>query len=155
MKIGIVNGNRKLNLNIKDETLHIKLIETDTDEIFDILILNKRVDFDAKKLLDLGSKKTLVLINCDEYESFGAFKNILLITYGMNNKSCVTLSSISHNKIQLCIQRNLLALNNKIVEEQEICIDIPNGEKFLDEVIFFAAANILIYGDANNLSRWF
>ena len=155
MKIGLINGDCNLKFNLKDKNIHIKLITKDTDEKFDILIFNKPINFLAKKLFDTKNQKIFVLVNSDEYESFDAFKNIFLITYGINNKSCVTVSSIAQNRIQLCIQRNLFTLNNKIVEEQEFSINVKNGEKFLDELMFLATVNVLIFGDTNNLSKWF
>lgn len=155
MKIGIINGDDGLKLKIKAENVHIKLIHEDTPEKFDIIIFNKRMNFIPEKLLALEDKKKYVLVNMDEYKSFCAFANTFLITYGMNNKSCVTLSSIQQNKIQIYIQRNLAALNGKIIEEQEFGIEIKNGEKILDELMFFAAANVLFYADINNLSKWF
>lgn len=153
MKIGLINDNRKLNLKIKD--IHIVLIDKDISDKFDILIFNKPMNFIAKNLLAIQNKKTFVLVNSDEYKSFGAFKNIFLITYGINNKSCITVSSIQQNKIQLCIQRNLTALNGKVIEEQEFSIEIENADKFIDEAMFLVTANILVFGNTNNLYKWF
>ena len=157
MTIGLISD--KLNLfrepNNEINNINIKLIDHDISQKFDILVFNKPSKFIPKNLLISQNNKTFVLINSDEYKSFYAFKNIFLITYGLNNKSSVTISSIGQNKIQLCIQRSFITINKKIIEEQEFSIKIKNGEKYLDEILFLAISNILIFGDTKNLSNWF
>lgn len=151
MKIGIINGDESLKIKIKDKNVHIKLVQNDTDENFDILIFNKQINFIPHKLLN----HKYVLINIDEYKSFNTFSNIFLITYGMNNKASITASSIERDKLQICVQRNLAALNGKIIEEQEFGLQLKNIDKILYQAMSLAATNILFYGDTNNLLKWF
>lgn len=156
MRLGIVNGDDHSLISIKDKNVHTFFINNDLNHPFDFLVFNKKIVFHTNNLLACHSlNNNYVLINTDVYDSFAQFANSFLITYGMNNKACITASSVNDNNIQICIQRNLLALNHNIIEEQEFSIALPNADSFLYQIMYLSAANVLYYGDTNHLNLWF
>ena len=71
-------------------------------------------------ILELKPNSFLIM-NPDQKEILADAANShgILITYGFNNKVCVTASSVMENEIQICIQRDLPTLSGKSVEQQE------------------------------------
>ena len=61
------------------------------------------------------------IMNPDQKDilAYAANSRGLIITYGFNNKVCVTASSVMENEIQICVQRDLPTLSGKSVDQQE------------------------------------
>ena len=55
-------------------------------------------------------------------------KNSNVITFGFNHKSTVNVSSISEEKIVICVQREIKSFKNKSIEPQELTI--KNEEEY-------------------------
>ncbi|MDR1912907.1 MAG: hypothetical protein LBQ68_00280 [Clostridiales bacterium] len=89
----------------------------------------------------------IVLINPEnkEFLPLVASWRGLLITYGFNNKVCVTVSSVSDKDLQICIQRELPSLNNKIQEQQEFCV-AADMERYSAESVLAAITASLAAG---------
>lgn len=68
-----------------------------------------------------------------------------IITYGLNHKSTITISSISDDNVLISLQRNIENIEGKTVEMEEISIrkDIYNTFKIEDFMVIFAI--LLIY----------
>ena len=49
-----------------------------------------------------------------------------IITYGLNQKATVTVSSITEDRVMACLQRNIEDINNNIIEVQEFIIEDHN-----------------------------
>lgn len=47
-----------------------------------------------------------------------------IITYGLNQKSTITASSISEDNVIICLQRNIKNINSKIIEANEFNIKL-------------------------------
>ena len=69
--------------------------------------------------------------------------DITIITYGFNSKATITASSVNENEILLCIQRNILNLNKKLIEPQEINIYTKTQNKHIEMAVFCI---MLLYG---------
>ena len=89
--------------------------EIDILVIEDKIIKNKNLE-----LLCNHSKYILVQDNVNLNIKLKNEANI--ITFGFNHKSTVTISSISEEKVIICIQRKMKSLRNNLIEPQEMII---------------------------------
>ena len=89
--------------------------EIDILVIEDKIIKNKNLE-----LLCNHSKYILVQDNVNLNIKLKNEANI--ITFGFNHKSTVTISSISEEKVIICIQRKIKSLRNNLIEPQEMII---------------------------------
>jgi hypothetical protein len=71
----------------------------------------------------------------------------LVITYGFNNKVCVTASSVMDNEMQICIQRDLPTLNGAHLEQQEFSVAVDTLER--DPLNLLAALAALMVSNAD------
>jgi len=85
------------------------------------------------------------IINPDQKDILACATNSqsLLITYGFNNKVCVTASSVMENEIQICVQRELPTLSGGLVEQQEFGIE-ADTEKHSSEILLAAISAALV-----------
>lgn len=89
--------------------------------IVDFVILNKNKNI-RKRTYNINCK--ILIINTDLFlSSFSYKKANYIITVGLNNHSCVTLSSISENKFQFCIRQTLYTITGKPIYEQEFTVN--------------------------------
>ena len=56
--------------------------------------------------------------------AYAANSHGILITYGFNNKVCVTASSVMENEVQICIQRDLPTISGRNIEQQEFGVSV-------------------------------
>jgi len=91
---------------------------------FDYLILDKNVFSNNDDLVKIILNSTRIIVNADFEENLDAIKNLKLnvISYGMNSKATLTLSSVSDDGILLSLQRGVKNINKDLVEPQEIKI---------------------------------
>ena len=99
--------------NIKFETI---LILNNNDEIFQ---KNEILKF-------IVSNTKYIIINSDMKNNLNLLNNlnVNVITYGFNSKASITASSVTDEEIILCIQRKLKIINGKIIENQEIKVNL-------------------------------
>ena len=91
------------------------------NEEIDILVIeDKTIKNKDLELLCNHSKYILVQDNVTLNIKLKREANI--ITFGFNHKSTVTISSISEEKLIICIQREIKSLKNKLIEPQEMMI---------------------------------
>lgn len=76
----------------------------------------------AKIIPSLGSEDFLI-VNSDDTEIFpmleGLPESLRLITYGFNNRACITASSVTRDGVQVCVQRGFCALDGSEREPHE------------------------------------
>lgn len=101
--------------NIKFETIAIC---EDIQKFYNRDIVLEKFLKDAKYLL-INTDINLSLYNENNSE-------LQIITYGMNQKATVTASSIKDDEVLICVQRNMLNLENKIIEMQEFKVKREN-----------------------------
>ena len=70
--------------------------------------------------------------------------NVTIITYGFNNKSTITASSVEEDDMLICLQRNIEGINGKEIECQEL--KLCTEEKVEDAYLQMALSTIkLLY----------
>jgi 3-dehydroquinate synthase class II len=138
--IGIVATNKDFE-NIKNvitkklgsKVNAIKITENDVENIKNvkcetIVICKKISNFKEKQesLNQIIKNAKYLIINTDVEIDKDILKNIKIniITYGLNGKATITVSSIKEEEIILCLQRSIEDSNNSIVEPYEISIKI-------------------------------
>jgi len=74
----------------------------------------------ARSLIE-SQEGGFLIVNPDQKDilAYAANSHGVLITYGFNNKVCVTASSVMENEMQICIQRDLPTLSGRCIEQQE------------------------------------
>ncbi|MCI9366109.1 MAG: hypothetical protein HFJ54_06150 [Clostridia bacterium] len=122
--------------NIRFETILVMTLEEITSKKN---ILNEL--FENTKYLvinyDMDSKELEIINNM----------NLNVITFGFNQKSSITASSVE-DKLIICLQRKLIDIDKKEVEPQEIEVKII-GKKFINNThnSMGIASILLIYGE--------
>ncbi len=140
--IGIISDNKsfetiKENLNVEDISLiHInnKSIENIKNITFKTIIINKNLKNLEKNISiiqKLCIKCEYLIINTDiklethlESES-----KANIITFGLNHKATVTVSSITDTSILIYLQRNIKNKDNEIIEVGEKQIEVNKQNK--------------------------
>jgi len=93
---------------------------------FDVLIIND-LHKQAAKVLEHMPTDSFVLINTDKRGSYSRIRRYsgTLITYGLNQKACITASSIIDDdttlggQMQVCIQRSFPTISGECAAVQE------------------------------------
>ena len=119
-----IYGNHLYSDNFKEETMFISRKANSCFIIVDMNCIkgNKNI---------MLTEKDILLLNSDNRYNLRDFKlyNTKVITYGLNLKACITVSSIRDEyckSVQVCIQRAIPTVSGKLVEEQEFPIRIAN-----------------------------
>lgn len=158
--IGIICENKNenairqtLSTKIKSENIiflneeNVENLKNITFKIVVIMINNKKIFSKKDVLVNIIKKTQYLIVNADEKVNLDFLKeiNLKVVTYGFNNKSTVTTSSVEEEKVLLCIQRNIMDENNKVIEPQEIKI-INNDRKITTSNLMGIATTLLISG---------
>ena len=121
--------------------LNVKNIKFETI-IIDAKINNK---VELRKIL---SASQYVILNSDIDMNLEVINdlNLTVITYGFNNKSTFTVSSITENSIIICLQRIIFGKNGIEIEPQEYQFKI---DKNIEKYAIIASEIILILYSKN------
>ncbi len=112
-------------ININSENIEsIKNVKFETVLILDIKSVREKLQY----LKIILKQCQYILINTDAKENLKVLEDINsnVITFGFNNKSTITASSIEGENILICIQRSILNKNKQEIEPQEIKISVKN-----------------------------
>ena len=146
-----INKNAEKNkfeiINLNEESIkNIKNIK------FETIIVNDDISNLLKKsfyLENIIKNSKYLLINSDIIKDAQLFEsyNNKIITYGLNQKALVTISSINNENILICLQEDMEDNEGKIVYQQENCIEITknNLKKVCNSLAIFSV--LLIYGE--------
>ena len=100
---------------------------------FDTLLIDSNLKEKEKELRKVISNSKNIILNSDiEYnKKLIDNLNLMVITYGFNNKATFTVSSIDNNKAIICLQRIIFNKNNEEIEpsEYEVKLD-QNVDKY-------------------------
>lgn len=100
---------------------------------FDTLLIDSNLKEKEKELRKVISNSKNIILNSDiEYnKKLIDNLNLMVITYGFNNKATFTVSSIDNNKAIICLQRIIFNENNEKIEpsEYEVKLD-QNVDKY-------------------------
>ncbi|MCI8486229.1 MAG: hypothetical protein HFJ20_03890 [Clostridia bacterium] len=110
---------------------------------FETIIINREFN-DEYSLNKLIAKSKYLIINEDIDMAISLLNDVNsnIITYGFNSKSTITMSSVTEDSIQICVQRNILSKQNEI-EQQEISLAKEAESEIYD--IMLLISMLLIY----------
>ena len=135
-KFDIININKKSVENIKN-------IRFDVVVINDIL---KELLKNSYYLEEILKNTKYLIINSDVVQSEDVLVNSKskIITYGLNKKAMITMSSIKLENILICVQEKFKNAKKKMVEEQEVNIAIKksNLKKVCNTMAIFTILSI-------------
>ena len=145
-------------VNRKDlEFIHIssKNIENMKNIVFETIVLchQENMNDEQKSILNkLCSNCMFIVVNADAFCKTKTIcnKKTNCISYGLNQKSTITISSIQEEKAILSIQRNINNLEQKTIEMGEMEIDVKQYKPNQIENILAIFTIYLIYSKQNN-----
>lgn len=87
---------------------------------FESLLIDSKIN-NITELRKIISNSKYIILNSDIEMNLDAIKNLdlVVITYGFNNKSTFTVSSIEENDIIICLQRIIFNRKGNEIEPQE------------------------------------
>lgn len=110
---------------------------------FETIIINRefKCEYSLNKLI---AKSKYIIVNEDIDMAISLLNDVSsnIITYGFNSKSTITMSSLTEDSIQICVQRNILSKQNEI-EQQEISLNKEAESEVYD--IMLLISMLLIY----------
>lgn len=115
-KFEIVNISKRSLENIKNITFESLIINNDVNEMLKT----------SKYLENIIKRAKYLIVNSDISNDLNFFNNnnLNVLTYGLNAKATITVSSIKEDKVLIYIQKNLESISNKVIEEQEFNIKV-------------------------------
>lgn len=132
----IININKRSLENIKNITFEILIINENVKELLKT----------SKYLEDIIKRAKYLILNSDISNDLEFFKEnkINVVTYGLNRKATITVSSIKEDNVLICVQRNIENISKKIIEEQEFNIKIEknNIQKTYNVLAIFGVLSI-------------
>ena len=138
-KFEIININKKSIENIKNIRFETVVINDDLTEFFN----------NSKYLEDIIKNSKYLVINSDVIKNLDVLVNnkINIITYGLNQKAMVTMSSIKSENILICVQNKFENSTGQMIEEQEVNVEISknNLKKICNSMAVFSI--LTIYGE--------
>lgn len=101
---------------------------------FDVIIITTSIDnlLEKKEVVEkicVNSKYLLLNADVEINLEFLQNKKITVITYGLNQKSTVTISSINEDEALIALQRTIKSLNGKCVEVGEKRVPVIKNTK--------------------------
>ena len=93
-----------------------------------------------------------IIMNADSYNDTKVVFNtkVNCITYGLNQKSTITISSVQEEKAILYIQRNIKNIEEKEIEMGEFSINLEDYKQISIETILAIFTIFLIYNSKND-----
>lgn len=150
--VGIISDNKsfqilKENIDTQDYNLiqiNNKSIENIKNIKFEIIIINKELkSLEEKKLIIdfLCTNSKYILLNTDLNKelNFSQKCKEKIITFGLNHKATVTISSITESSILVYLQRNVKDKKDKLIEvgEKQVKINKDNKIKVYEILIIY------------------
>lgn len=143
IKKEIKNKNIEIVWITKESIKNIKNIK------FEEIIFMENIIFEEEEyyyMKELISKSKYLIFNADIeiqiLDKIEVQKPIKLITFGFNSKATITISSITEEKIIVCLQRDIEGHNKKIIECQEKQIENINNKKIYTNLVVFIIKEI-------------
>ncbi len=101
----------------------------------------------SKYLEEIIKKSKFLIINSDIITNVINLSKTKLITYGLNHRAMITVSSIKKENFFICLQQPIEDINKNLIEHQEFNIEIckNNLNKIYNLMVIFTI--LLIYGE--------
>lgn len=112
--------NKILSENFNIVFINDKNIEHMRNIKFETIVIDTNIK-DIQNLKTIVSSAKYIILNSDLVMDFDVLENLnlMVISYGFNNKSTFTVSSVSENHIIICLQRIIKNIFCKKYEPQE------------------------------------
>lgn len=147
--IGIITNKKSFDIinNNLPEGLDINLIRINEKNIsnfrnikFDMLVLNQNILEENEKLEDISKilkNVKYLIINLDLKIDIHEIENkkINIISFGMNSKSTITISSAKEEQLLIAIQRKIINDVGNVIEEEERKINISEYKDIYSSLI--------------------
>ncbi len=145
-------------LDRKDlELIHISSnnIQNMKNIVFETIVLchQENMNDEQKSVLNkLCSNCMFIIVNADAFckTKMIGNKKTNCVSYGLNQKSTITVSSIQEDKAILSIQRNINNLEKKTIEMGEMEVDVKKYKLDQIENILAIFAIYLVYSKEND-----
>lgn len=116
------------NLDLRESSVLFikeKSIEDILNIEFETIVIARKFE-KIEELKELLKKSKYIIVNSDIETNLKILEDIeaSIITYGFNSKATITASSVGDDEILLCIQRNITNNKGKVLEPQEIKVDM-------------------------------
>ena len=138
-KFEIININKKSVENIKNIRFETVVINDDLTEFLK----------NSNYIEEIIRNSKFLIINTDIVKNLDVLLNnkISLVTYGLNQKAMVTMSSIKKENILICVQNKFENSTGQMIEEQEVNVEISknNLKKICNSMAVFSI--LIIYGE--------
>ena len=154
-KLDILNINKKSIENIKNIRFDVVVINEDIADFFENSKYLEEIIKNAKYLvinIDSIEKIESILLHDAQNDYFTEIQRekpskmqaTQVITYGLNQKATVTMSSIKSENILICVQKKFKNYYGDIVEEQEVNVEITknNLKKICNSMAIFSILTI-------------
>ncbi len=137
--INLIHVNRKSIENIKNIKFETIVIENELNKLEDYMFTLEKICCDSK----------YILLNTDINTDISILKKQKknIITYGLNQKSTVTISSISENNILIYLQRSIKNKNDKWLDVEEKKIKLRENKQCKVYEIMIIYILLMIYDD--------
>lgn len=160
--IGILSENKSF------ENINAKLMEVASQNKFNSILINKKsienmknikfdvvvIDSDWNKLegqkeilKQIAKKSNYILINTDVNKITNEFEKEKVITYGLNQRAIVTISSITDSDILIYVQKHIKTKQNKVLEIEEKRLKINEKCKLKTYEILILYTIFLLYNN--------
>lgn len=138
-KFEIVNINKRSLENIKNITFESIIINEDINKILNI----------SNYINNIIRRAKYLILNSDVCCDLNLLKEnkVNVITYGLNRKATITVSSIKDDNILICFQRNFENISKEIIEEQEFNIKTNKNNMRKTYNILAIYSVLSIYGE--------
>ena len=139
-------------MNIEFVCINNKSIKNLRNIKFEIFIIEDslmKLQENKEYIKDIMKKAKYILLNSEINISEENFKDVELkiLTYGLKQKSTITISSVKQEKILISIQRAFKNLNEKIIEQKEVPVELDvNSDKNMYNLLIKLAIMELISG---------
>ena len=153
-KFEIIKQNLEKMMKRKDLQLiniNIKNIENMRNIMFETILIANEINMSNNESLNILSKICnnckYIIINSDMCKNtkIEANKMINCITYGLNQKSTITISSIQEEKALIYIQRNIKNIEDDEIEMGEISINLEEYKHMETEDLLAIFSIYLVY----------
>lgn len=157
--IGMIIDNKEFEMikselikNIKEEKLNIinitkQNIQNMQNIKFETIVIGNKLEKlkEEKETLNKICENTkYLLLNSDLEQTRDLLKGeeTTVITYGLNQKATVTVSSVTEEKVLIALQRNLKNKKGEVIEVEEKEIEMPKNKKIYEGLIEYSITTL-------------
>lgn len=160
--IGILSENKSFE-NIKAKVMEVasqnkfnsilinqKSIENMKNIKFDVVVIDSdwnKLEGQKEILKQIAKKSNYILINTDVNKITNEFEKEKVITYGLNQRAIVTISSITDSDILIYVQKHIKTKQNKVLEIEEKRLKINEKCKLKTYEILILYTIFLLYNN--------